>query len=121
MSPLHTYTTTCCALLLETRYHYPIGAGSHHHIAPTLQGITSMHDCFQVEQSESLINMQAALEAVTATHQLESAMDVFSWCVRPLLRQGYLQPLTQDIGADRVSALRVHIPLIFWQHHACND
>ena len=47
--------------------------------------------------------MQAALEAVTATHQLESAVDVFSWCVRPLLRQGYLQPLTQDIGAERVS------------------
>ena len=31
-------------------------------------------------------------------------MDVFSWCLRPLLRQGYLQPPGQDAGADRVSA-----------------
>ncbi len=72
------------------------------------------------KQSELLTDVQAALEAVTATHQLESAMDVFSWCVRPLLRQGYLQPLTQDIGAEQVSAPHVHSLLMFWQHHACS-
>ena len=31
-------------------------------------------------------------------------MDVFSWCLRPLLRQGYLQPPGQDTDAERVSA-----------------
>lgn len=52
-------------------------------------------------QSRS-VHLQAALEAVTATHQLEAAMDVFSLCLRPLLRQGYLQPQGQAMGADKV-------------------
>jgi len=46
--------------------------------------------------------LQAALEAVTATHQLEAAMDVFSLCLRPLLRQGYLQPQGQGMDAEKV-------------------
>ena len=44
-------------------------------------------------------------------------MDVFSWCVRPLLRQGYLQPLSQDIGAERVRSLQ-HLHICLRTHAA---
>ena len=57
-----------------------------------------------IVQRNAAACLQAALEAVTATHQLESAIDVFSWSMRPLLRQGYLQPLNPDMGGKKVRA-----------------
>ena len=46
---------------------------------------------------------QAALEAVTATHQLNAAVDALSHCVRPLLLAGRLAPLGRDADVQEVN------------------
>lgn len=66
-----------------------------------LMGISVLTDTSIYERF--IACLQSALEAVTATHQLEAAVDTFSWCLRPLLRQGCLQPLGQDPEADKVA------------------